>query len=84
MNSYSFDVERSHLLLHAGLSRRFRQCILYSALDACVGHFEVVVPRDAVAHIHEDLAEAAFRMMEENLRADVTDSVQDALEADAA
>ena len=25
MDSYSFDVERSHLFLHAGLSRRFRQ-----------------------------------------------------------
>jgi nicotinamidase-related amidase len=57
------------------------QCILYSAPDANVRHFEVVVPRKAVAHIHEDLAEAAFRMMEENMRADVTDSVEHALEA---
>jgi nicotinamidase-related amidase len=47
------------------------QCILYSALDAYVRHFEVVVPRDAVAHIHEDLAEAALRMMETNMRARV-------------
>jgi nicotinamidase-related amidase len=66
---------------HGGVTE---QCILYSALDAYVRHFEVVVPRDAVAHIHEDLAVAAFRMMEENMRADVTDSVQDALEAAAA
>jgi nicotinamidase-related amidase len=46
------------------------QCILYSALDAYVRHFKVVVPRDAVAHIHEDLAQAALRMMRINMRAD--------------
>jgi nicotinamidase-related amidase len=37
------------------------QCILYSALDAYVRHFEVAVPRDAVAHIDSGLAEAALR-----------------------
>jgi nicotinamidase-related amidase len=47
------------------------QCILYSALDAYIRHIEVAVPRDAVAHIHEDLAEAALRMMEINMRADI-------------
>jgi nicotinamidase-related amidase len=47
------------------------QCILYSALDAYVRHFEVVVPSDAVAHIDADLGEAALRMMERNMRADV-------------
>lgn len=46
------------------------QCILYSALDAYVRHFEVVVPRDAVAHIHADLADAALEMMRINMRAD--------------
>jgi nicotinamidase-related amidase len=45
------------------------QCILYSALDAYVRHFEVVVPPDAVAHIEGDLGKAALRMMEENMRA---------------
>jgi nicotinamidase-related amidase len=60
------------------------QCVLYSALDAHVRHFEVVIPRTAVAHIHEDLAEAAFRMMEENMRAEVVSSVEQALEAAAA
>jgi len=57
------------------------QCILYSALDGYVRHFEVVVPRTAVAHIHEDLADAALRMMEENMRAQVADSVDEALAA---
>jgi nicotinamidase-related amidase len=49
------------------------QCILYSALDAYIRHFDVVVPRDAVAHIHADLAEAALRMMEINMDAEVVD-----------
>jgi nicotinamidase-related amidase len=47
------------------------QCILYSALDAYVRHLDVSVPRDGVAHIHEDLAEAALKMMERNMRAEV-------------
>ena len=50
------------------------QCILYSALDAYVRELEVAVPRDAVAHIHEDLAEASLKMMELNMSADVTPS----------
>ena len=48
------------------------QCILYSALDAYIRHFDVHVPPDAVAHIHADLAEAALKMMEINMRADLT------------
>jgi len=47
------------------------QCILYSALDAYIRHFEVAVPTDAVAHIHQDLAEAALKMMELNMDADL-------------
>jgi nicotinamidase-related amidase len=45
------------------------QCILYSALDAYVRHYDVTVPTDGVAAIHEDLADAALRMMERNMRA---------------
>ena len=48
------------------------QCILYSALDGYIRHFDVAVPADATAHIHRDLADAALRMMELNMRADVT------------
>jgi nicotinamidase-related amidase len=47
------------------------QCILYSALDAHIRQMPVIVPRDAVAHIHEDLAAAALRMMELNMDAEV-------------
>jgi len=50
------------------------QCILYSALDAYVRHFAVAVPRDAVAHIYEDLADAALQMMERNMRADLCEA----------
>ena len=50
------------------------QCILYSALDAYVRHFHVTVPRDAVAHIHPHLADAALDMMETNMRAQITTS----------
>jgi nicotinamidase-related amidase len=45
------------------------QCVLYSALDAHIRHLDVTVVRDAVAHIHPDLAEAALRMMERNMGA---------------
>jgi nicotinamidase-related amidase len=48
------------------------QCVLYSALDAYVRHFDVRVPPDAVAHIHQDLADAALTMMERNMSADLT------------
>jgi nicotinamidase-related amidase len=47
------------------------QCILYSALDAYIRHLDVAVATDAVAHIHEDLARAALRMMEINMRAEL-------------
>ncbi len=56
------------------------QCILYSALDAYVRHLEVSVPRDGVAHIHEDLAEAALKMMERNMRAEVVSAADCRLE----
>ncbi|WP_141582533.1 cysteine hydrolase family protein [Actinomadura sp. WMMA1423] len=47
------------------------QCILYSALDAYVRHFQLKVVRDAVAHIDADLGAAALRMMESNMRAEI-------------
>jgi nicotinamidase-related amidase len=47
------------------------QCILYSALDAYVRHFDVVIPTDAVAAIYDDLGEASLRMMERNMGAEL-------------
>jgi len=50
------------------------QCILYSALDAYIRHLDVSVPRDAVAHIFEDLADASLTMMERNMHAEVCEA----------
>ncbi len=52
------------------------QCILYSALDAYLRGYEVVVPPDAVAHIDSALADAALRMMKENLHAELTPAAE--------
>lgn len=66
-----------YLLQNRGIGRLImtgqvtEQCVLYSALDAYIRHFQVVVPRDAVAHIDDDLADAALRMMETNMHAQV-------------
>ena len=60
------------------------QCILYSALDAHIRHIPIVVPRDAVAHIDAELAEAALRMMEANMEAAVVDADQIDFTADDA
>lgn len=49
------------------------QCILYSALDGYIRHFDVAVVPEAVAHIDERLADAALVMMERNMRAQVVD-----------
>jgi nicotinamidase-related amidase len=58
--------EIDHLVLAGQVTE---QCILYSALDAYVRHLQVTVPPDAVAHIHEDMAKAALKMMERNMDA---------------
>jgi nicotinamidase-related amidase len=50
------------------------QCILYSALDAYIRHFEVVIPQDAVVHILEHLGDAALEMARVNMGADTTPS----------
>ncbi|MFC9847964.1 isochorismatase family cysteine hydrolase [Streptomyces sp. NPDC060223] len=50
------------------------QCVLYSALDAHIRHLRVTVVRDAVAHIHADLADAALKMMRINMNASVVRS----------
>lgn len=47
------------------------QCILYSALDGYIRHLDVVVPPDAVAHIIPELGDAALKMMQRNMDADL-------------
>ena len=63
--------EIGHLVLTGQVTE---QCILYSALDAYVRHLDVSIPRDGVAHIHEDLADAAVKMMERNMRAQLAEA----------
>jgi nicotinamidase-related amidase len=53
------------------------QCILYSALDAHVRGRPTVVARDCVAQIEDDLAAAALKMMEVNMKATVLDRGSD-------
>ena len=47
------------------------QCILYSALDAYVRHFDFIVPPDCVAHIDPELGDAALTMMDTNMHAEL-------------
>jgi nicotinamidase-related amidase len=76
-HSIFYETPLDYLLRSAGVERIVltgqvtEQCILYSALDGYVRHFQIVVASDAVAHIHPDLAEAALRMMEVNMDARV-------------
>ncbi|MFD3497841.1 isochorismatase family cysteine hydrolase [Streptomyces sp. NPDC058676] len=65
------QLDVDHLVLCGQVTE---QCVLYSALDAHIRHLDVTVPRDAVAHIHHDLAGAALRMMERNMSAHLCDS----------
>jgi nicotinamidase-related amidase len=70
--------EIDHLVLAGQVTE---QCVLYSALDAYVRHLRVTVPPDGVAHIHEDLSDAALKMMERNMRAELTACAECRLEA---
>ena len=47
------------------------QCVLYSALDAYIRHLDVSIPRDGVAHIFGDLAQASLTLMERNMHAEI-------------
>jgi nicotinamidase-related amidase len=79
-HSILFETPLAWLLREQGIDRLVlcgqvtEQCILSSALDAHVRQLEVVVARDACAHIDEQLAAAALRMMEENMAAVVVDA----------
>jgi len=85
-HSVFYETPLEYLLDQMGVDRLVlagqvtEQCILYSALDAYVRHFRVVVPTDAVAAIYDHLAEAALEMMERNLSADLCAASECALE----
>ena len=77
-HSIFYGTPLEHLLHERGIEgillcgQVTEQCILYSALDAYVRHFDVSIPRDGVAHIHESLADASLEMMERNMSAVIT------------
>jgi nicotinamidase-related amidase len=79
-HSIFYGTPLEYLLAQEGIGRVVlagqvtEQCILYSALDAYIRHLSVVIPRDAVASIHEDLAEASLKMMELNMDAEIVDA----------
>jgi nicotinamidase-related amidase len=78
-HSIFYQTQLEYLLRQEGIGRIIlagqvtEQCILYSALDGYVRHFEIAVPRDCVAEIHPELAKAALEMMGTNMRAHVVE-----------
>jgi nicotinamidase-related amidase len=78
-HSVFYETQLEYMLRQERISRLIlvgqvtEQCIFYSALDGYVRHFEIVVPRDCVAHIHKHLGDAALEMMQTNMRAHVLD-----------
>jgi hypothetical protein len=44
-------------------------------------HLDVTIATDGVAHIHEDLVQAALKMMERNMRAQLAPAADCRLEA---
>jgi nicotinamidase-related amidase len=87
-HSIFYETQFEYLLRQEGVRRITligqvtEQCILYSALDGYVRHFEVAVAPDAVAHIHQDLADAALRLMEINMHARLVPADVRAFDAD--
>ncbi|MEV7653744.1 isochorismatase family cysteine hydrolase [Streptomyces anulatus] len=77
-HSIFYETPMSYLLSQLGADHVVlcgqvtEQCVLYSALDAHIRHLHVTVPKNAVAHIHSDLADAALHMMERNMGARIT------------
>jgi nicotinamidase-related amidase len=87
-HSVFYATPLEHLLRERGVATVIlagqvtEQCILYSALDARIREYDLIVPRDAVAHIRDDLAEAALKMIEVNLHGEIVDAA-DAVRAAA-
>jgi nicotinamidase-related amidase len=76
-HSAFYETALDHLLSSADVERLVlsgqvtEQCILYTALDAYIRGYDMVVPPDAVAHINAEFAQAALEMMEANLHAEL-------------
>jgi nicotinamidase-related amidase len=76
-HSTFYETPLEYLLDQMGIGRIVfagqvtEQCILYSALDAYVRHFDVVVATDSVAAIYDELGEGALQLMERNMSAEL-------------
>jgi nicotinamidase-related amidase len=79
-HSIFWETPLAYLLQRSGIEHLVligqvtEQCILYSALDGYIRHFEITIPRDACATIDQEMEEAALRMMERNMHARITDA----------
>jgi nicotinamidase-related amidase len=77
-HSAFYQTALDHLLRSAEIERLVlagqvtEQCILYSALDAYIRGYDMVVPRDAVAHIDREFGETSLKLMESNMHAALT------------
>jgi ABC-type glutathione transport system ATPase component len=84
-HSIFYQTLLEYLLRREGIDRLVlagqvtEQCILYSALDGYMRHFEVIVDTGAIACIREDLAEGAIQMMKTNLHTTLVESVDEAI-----
>jgi nicotinamidase-related amidase len=86
-HSVFYGTALDHLLRRRGIGQVIltgqvtEQCVLYSALDAYVRHYDICVVRDAVAPIDPRLGDAALEMMRRNMRAAIVgaDSCLDGL-----
>ncbi|MEU6387808.1 isochorismatase family cysteine hydrolase [Streptomyces sp. NPDC046939] len=87
-HSIFYETPLTYLLWELGVEQVIltgqvtEQCVLYSALDAHIRHLDVTVVRDAVAHIHPELAEAALEMMRRNMGARIIDGAEVTFTAD--
>ena len=76
-HSAFYETPLAHLLHVEGVERLVitgqvtEQCVFYSALDAYLRGYEVVIPTDAVAHIVPEFARAALGMAEKNAHAEL-------------
>jgi nicotinamidase-related amidase len=86
-HSIFYQTLLEYLLRREGIDRLVlagqvtEQCILYSALDGYMRHFEVIVDTQAIACIKPDLAEAAIQMMKTNLHTTLVESVEETVAA---
>jgi nicotinamidase-related amidase len=79
-HSAFYSTALDHLLRERGINTLVltgqvtEQCILYTALDAYIRHFDIRVVRDGVAHIDRELGDAALRMMQSNMSVELLDA----------